>query len=200
LQHSSSLRQCGARRRKRHQPARKGLTARLAYGRLDLGLTDECSRAKSIEHEQLADAPLRLVVHPEHRFAQPRRNESADAVTLEELAKERFVLASRSLRARRTIDEYLTDHNFAPAIAVEANAVATILALVRSVPSLVAILPVPAPNRSDLRGLPLLCLPAPLRALRSFLLWHGPSARPDASNEIRAFRAALRKHLGLKEG
>jgi len=67
-------------------------------------------------------------------------------IGLDEIASERFVLTRKGRLSRRVVDAYFQKHdNFVPRIAVETNALATVLALVRSTPQLITILPVPAP-------------------------------------------------------
>lgn len=161
---------------------------------LDLGLVDVGGKAKSVFYEQLEDAPLRLIVNPKRRDLASRGR----IVKLTELENERFALTRPKLRSRGAVNRFFAAHQFPAKIAVEASSVATVLALVRSVPSLVAILPVPGPTRRELRGLPLLSLPEPVPALGTFLLWRSPDDKLPAKPTARVFRKELIEHLGLK--
>lgn len=171
------------------------IEARIADGRLDLGIVDGWSHATGLEHEELSAAPLRLIVHPKRDDLKVRTRIDR----MSDLLGETFVLMRPGMRSRSAADDFFARHNFSPKIGVEANSVATVLALVRSIPTLVAILPVPAPDRNELRGLPLLRLPEPVTSLRTFLLWRAAPDQPPVSEAARAFRAELRAHVGLKD-
>ncbi len=166
---------------------------RIRDGSLDLGLVHSWTRLEDLGHMPLEDAPLRLIVHPRHPIALSR---SSAIIDLKDLAAEQFVLTRKGRLSRRVVDAYFHKHNdFAPRIAVEANALATVLALVRSTTRVVTILPVPAPYQRDLRGLPMIDLPKPGEHQSTYLLWRGARTREPRSEAARLFARVLRDYL-----
>lgn len=170
------------------------IEARVRDGRLDLGLVHSLVPTPGVAHEQLSDAPLRLIVHARHPLATARKRIDA----LEELTDERFVLTRRGLRSRRTVELYFEQKGFVAKIGAEANTLATVLALVRSGRKLVAVLPIPAPRLLDRQGLVVLQLPDALKQ-STFLLWRGSAGDEPRTPAGRAFRTALRRIMGVRE-
>jgi LysR family transcriptional regulator, cyn operon transcriptional activator len=159
---------------------------RVAEGRLDLGVAYATSRAAELELEPLFESRLGLVVGPRHPLANERR------VDLARLEGEPFALLSRGLRARTTIDAWFATARFTPRIMLEANAVATVLDVVRAGLT-VTVLPEPHVTVAD--RLPVLALsPAPPAQLTA-LVWRRAAPRSPAAL---AFVEELRARTGAE--
>ena len=179
-----------------HELSSSRIETWITDGRLDLGLVDARSGAGGFLYEQLGDAPLRLIVNKDREDFRGRRR----IETLDELARQSFVLPAARLQSRKAVEAYFGQHEIAASILVEATAIATVLALVRSMPMFVAILPVPAPQRQELRGLSLLDLPGKVPSLATYLLRREtPPDEPQMTVAANAYRNALLAHLGLKQ-
>ena len=157
---------------------------RVADGRLDFGVAHAMPRRAELEIEPLFESRLGLVVGPRHPLA------SETKVSLSKLEAEPFALLSRGLRARTTIDAYLAIARFQPTVVLEADAVATVLDLVRSG---LAITMLPEPRVTVAERLPVLALsPAPPSQLTA-LVWRRAAPRSAAAL---AFAEELRARAG----
>lgn len=121
-------------------------------GKADVGLGLLPTRAAGLEGEPLLEGRLVLVVPERHRLA------TAPSASLRELDDEPFALLSRSLRARRLADALFVRARIAPRLVLEADAVATVLAVVRAGLA-ITVLPEPRVKPSGLAVVPL--RPAP---------------------------------------
>ncbi len=114
----------------------------VAEGRADVGLGLLPVRRTDLVTEPVVEGRLSLVVHAKHPLA------GEASASLRDVAKEPFALLSRSLRARALADAALARAGVEPTIALEADAVATVLAVVRAGLA-VAVLPEPRVRRGD---------------------------------------------------
>ncbi len=164
---------------------------RVRDGGLHLGLLFRCNLSRpGLVYEPLASQPLRVVFSASHK-----RLEKRNAVTLEDLARERFVLLKQPRDERSLVDEYFdrSEPRFTPDIAAETNVLGTALAMVRTT-SLVTVLPVRA-DRHDLRGLRLASLPNAPPPQDCFLIWRDfKKLLPGPA--MRSFAEALREQVG----
>jgi DNA-binding transcriptional LysR family regulator len=171
------------------------IEAQLQSGSLDLGLIDEWTGPEKLEYERLADAPLRLVIHPDRKDLRER----GCVGSVDELVGETFGVMRPNLPARVAADRFFEDQGFTAKvrIGVEANSVATLLALVRSIPSLVAVLPVAGAGLDNLRGLPLLPLPGIVPAIPTYTIWRAsPGMANPATEAAMKFRVELAEYVG----
>lgn len=111
-------------------------------GKADVGLGLLPARSAGLDPEPLLEGRLALVVPARHRLA------SEVAVSLRDLADEPFALLSRSLRARAMADALFARARISPRIVLEADAVATVLAVVRAGLA-ITVLPEPRVSPSD---------------------------------------------------
>lgn len=111
-------------------------------GKADVGLGLLPMRALGLEPEPLLESRLALVVPRSHRLA------SAASASLRDLDDEPFALLSRSLRARAMADALFARARMSPRIVLEADAVATVLSVVRAGLA-IAVLPEPRFAQSD---------------------------------------------------
>jgi LysR family transcriptional regulator, cyn operon transcriptional activator len=111
-------------------------------GKADVGLGLLPARAAGLETEPLLEGRLALVVAARHRLA------SEASASLRDLEGEPFALLSRSLRARAMADALFERARVAPRIVLEADAVATVLAVVRAGLA-VTVLPEPRVTPAD---------------------------------------------------
>ncbi|MFP2896500.1 LysR substrate-binding domain-containing protein, partial [Corallococcus sp. 4LFB] len=116
------------------------LERQLAAGRLDVGLGYAPARLADLDAEPVFDSRLALVVARGHALA------GAESVGMKVLAEEPFALLSRGLRVRARVDAHFAAMRFAPRIALESNAVATVLAIVRAG---LAVTVLPEPRLAD---------------------------------------------------
>jgi LysR family cyn operon transcriptional activator len=154
---------------------------RLADGKLDVGLAYAPARLPDLDAEPLFDSRLGLVVARGHPLA------GAESVGAKQLAQEPFALLSRGLRVRARVDAYFAAMRIAPHLALESNAVGTVLAIVRAG---LAVTVLPEPRLADTERLVVKRLsPAPRSELAA-LLWRKGAPRPPAAelfaSEVRA--------------
>ena len=108
-----------------HQGLSEQVVDQLLNGDVDLILTSpRPRRPEQVSWELLADERLELAVPPGHRLAARRR------VRLAEVAAERFVALAVSSEFREVSDRLCREAGFSPAVAFEADDVATVRALV----------------------------------------------------------------------
>ncbi len=159
--------------------------ARVADGRLDLGLSFAPVRSAEVEAEPLSDSRLDLVVGPEHALA------TARTASVTRLVDEPFALLATGLRARAAVDAYLLHQRFSPRVVFESNAVAAVLAMVAEG---VAVTILPEPSFALRQRLPVVRLsPAP-EALRAVLLWRRQAPRSAVAAALAAeLRGRVRK-------
>lgn len=148
------------------------LERRLADGKLDVGLGYAPARSPDLDAEPIFDSRLGLVVARGHPLA------SADTVGAKQLAGEPFALLSRGLRVRARVDAYFDALRLAPHVALESNAVATVLAIVRAG---LAVTVLPELRLSEAERLVVKRLsPAPRSELAA-LLWRKGAPRTPAA-------------------
>lgn len=124
-------------------------------GKADVGLGLLPMRSAGLEPEPLLEGRLALVVPAQHRLA------GASAASLRDLEEEPFALLSRSLRARAMADALFARARISPRVVLEADAVATVLAVVRAGLA-ITVLPEPRVSASDrLAVVPLRPAPPP---------------------------------------
>ena len=157
------------------------LERRLADGRLDVGLGYAPARLADLDAEPVFDSRLVLVVARGHALA------GAESVGVKLLAEEPFALLSRGLRVRARVDAHFAAMRLAPRVALESNAVATVLAIVRAG---LAVTVLPEPRLADAERLVVNRLsPAPRSELAA-LLWRKGAPRTHAAElfaaEVRA--------------
>jgi LysR family transcriptional regulator, cyn operon transcriptional activator len=111
-------------------------------GKADVGLGLLPARSAGLETEPLLEGRLALVVPRQHRLA------VLASATLRELEDEPFALLSRSLRARGLADALFARARVSPRIVLEADAVATVLSVVRAGLA-ITVLPEPRIEPSD---------------------------------------------------
>jgi LysR family transcriptional regulator, transcription activator of glutamate synthase operon len=108
-----------------HQGLSEQVVDQLLSGDVDLILTSpRPRRPEQVSWELLADERLELAVPPGHRLAARRR------VRLAEVAAEPFVALAVSSEFREVSDRLCREAGFSPAVAFEADDVATVRALV----------------------------------------------------------------------
>lgn len=108
-------------------------------GKVDVGIGLLPTRSHGLDAEPLLDGRLTLVVPARHRLA------GAASASLRDVADEPFALLSPTLRARKMADAELLRARITPRIVLEADSVATVLAVVRAG---LAISVLPAPRRT----------------------------------------------------
>jgi DNA-binding transcriptional LysR family regulator len=162
------------------------IEARVRQGDLDFGILHAHGKPEGFVREELTKSTLSLVVHPGHRLA------GKTLTDLGPLARERFVLTRGSLRTREKVNKYFeTQGGFVPTVAIETNAMTTVLAAVRGSNDLVTLLPMPAPHTVERQGLACVGLPPPLPVETTYVIWTGTGEEP-ALEPTRVFRQALR--------
>jgi LysR family cyn operon transcriptional activator len=154
----------------------EGLTRRVerrvADGKVDVGLGYAPSREPEVIAEPVFESRLALVVARRHPLA------SSPRVALRGLAGEPFALLAPGLRVRALVDAFFTRARFSPRIVLEANAVATVLAVVRAG---LAITLLPEPKAAEIERLAVLPLsPAP-QSYFAALLWRRGAPRSAAA-------------------
>jgi LysR family cyn operon transcriptional activator len=154
---------------------------RLADGKLDVGLAYAPARLPDLDAEPVFDSRLGLVVARGHPLA------GAESVGARQLADEPFALLSHGLRVRARVDAYFAAVRLAPHIALESNAVGTVLAIVRAG---LAVTVLPEPRLADAERLVVKRLsPAPRSELAA-VLWRKGAPRTPAAElfaaEVRA--------------
>jgi LysR family transcriptional regulator, transcription activator of glutamate synthase operon len=108
-----------------HQGLSEQVADQLLSGDVDLILTSpRPRRPEQLSWELLADERLELAVPPGHRLAARRR------IRLAEVAAEPFVALAASSEFREVSDRMCREAGFSPAVAFEADEVATVRALV----------------------------------------------------------------------
>ncbi|QSQ27559.1 LysR family transcriptional regulator [Pyxidicoccus parkwayensis] len=157
------------------------LERRLADGKLDVGLGYAPARLADLDAEPVFDSRLTLVVARGHALA------GAESVGVKQLVEEPFALLSRGLRVRARVDAYFAAMRLAPRVALESNAVGTVLAIVRAG---LAVTVLPEPRLGDAERLVVKRLsPAPRSELAA-LLWRKGAVRTPAAElfaaEVRA--------------
>jgi LysR family cyn operon transcriptional activator len=157
------------------------LERRLADGKLEVGLGYAPARSPDLDAEPLFDSRLALVVARGHALAK------AESVGTKQLAEEPFALLSHGLRVRARVDAYFAAVRLAPHIALESNAVATVLEFVRAG---LAVTVLPEPRLADAERLVVKRLsPAPRSELAALLWRKGAPRAPSAelfAAEVRA--------------
>lgn len=124
-------------------------------GKADVGLGLLPLRSAGLEPEPLLEGRLALVVPAQHRLA------GTSSASLRDLEDEAFALLSRSLRARAMADALFARARISPRVVLEADAVATVLAVVRAGLA-ITVLPEPRVSPSDrLAVVPLRPVPPP---------------------------------------
>lgn len=111
-------------------------------GKADVGLGLLPARSAGLETETLLEGRLVLVVSKQHRLA------GEAAASLRDLEDEPFALLSRSLRARGLADALFARARVSPRVVLEADAVATVLSVVRAGLA-ITVLPEPRLESSD---------------------------------------------------
>ncbi|MCP3102384.1 LysR substrate-binding domain-containing protein [Myxococcus sp. K15C18031901] len=145
---------------------------RLADGRLDVGLGYAPARSPDLDTEPVFDSRLALVVARGHALA------SAESVGARQLSNEPFALLSSGLRVRARVDAWFAAMRLRPHIALESNAVGTVLAIVRAG---LAVTILPEPHLSDAERVVVKRLsPAPRTELAA-LLWRKGAPRAPAA-------------------
>jgi LysR family cyn operon transcriptional activator len=145
---------------------------RLAEGKLDVGIGFAPSREPLVEAEPVLESRMALVVPRRHPLA------NATKASLKSLAGEPFALLAPGLRVRGMVDAFFASTQFAPRIVFEANAVATVLAVVRAGLAM-TVLPEPRGIESErLSAVPL--VPAPQSPVAA-LLWRKGALRSPAA-------------------
>jgi LysR family cyn operon transcriptional activator len=157
------------------------LERRLTAGKLDVGLGYAPARLPDLDAEPVFDSRLALVVARGHALA------GAESVGVKQLVEEPFALLSRGLRVRGRVDAWFAAMRFAPKVALESNAVGTVLAMVRAG---LAVTVLPEPRLADAERLVVKRLsPAPRSELAA-LLWRKGAPRTPAAElfaaEVRA--------------
>ncbi|XXF75690.1 LysR substrate-binding domain-containing protein [Myxococcaceae bacterium GXIMD 01537] len=157
------------------------LERRLENGKLEVALAYAPARSPDLDAEPVFDSRLTLVVARGHPLA------GAESVGVRQLANEPFALLSRGLRVRARVDAWFAAMRLAPHIALESNAVATVLAMVRAG---LAVTVLPEPRFTDAERLVAKRLsPAPRSELAA-LLWRKGAPRTPAAElfaaEVRA--------------
>ncbi|MCY1041885.1 LysR substrate-binding domain-containing protein [Corallococcus sp. bb12-1] len=164
------------------------LEQRLADGRLDVGLGYAPARLADLDAEPVFDSRLALVVARGHALA------GAESVGVKLLAEEPFALLSRGLRVRTRVDAHFAAMRFAPRIALESNAVATVLAIVRAG---LAVTVLPEPRLADAERLVVKRLsPAPRSELAALLWRKGAPRTPAAELFAAEVRARAKEDTG----
>jgi len=162
------------------------LERRLAAGKLDVALGYAPARLPDLDAEPVFDSRLGLVVARGHALA------GAEAVTARQLAGEPFAMLARGLRVRARVDAYFNAMRIAPHVALESNAVATVLAIVRAG---LAVTLLPEPRLAE-AGLVIKRLsPAPRSELAA-LLWRKGAPRTSAAEVFSAEVRARAKEEG----
>lgn len=105
-------------------------------GKADIGLGLLPTRSHGLDSEPLLEGRLTLVVPAQHRLA------LAPTATLRDVADEPFALLSKALRARKMADALFSRARLTPRLVLEADSVATVLAVVRAGLA-VSVLPAP---------------------------------------------------------
>lgn len=160
---------------------------RLADGKLDVGLAYSPARLPDLDAEAVFDSRLALVVAKGHALA------GADSVGARQLADEPVALLSRGLRVRARVDAWFAAMRIAPHIALESNAVGTVLAIVRAG---LAVTVLPEPRLSEAEKLVVKRLsPAPRSELAA-LLWRKGAPRTPAAELFAAEVRARAKETG----
>lgn len=160
---------------------------RLADGKLDVGLAYSPARLPDLDAEAVFDSRLELVVAKGHALA------GADSVGARQLADEPVALLSRGLRVRARVDAWFAAMRIAPHIALESNAVGTVLAIVRAG---LAVTVLPEPRLSEAEKLVVKRLsPAPRSELAA-LLWRKGAPRTPAAELFAAEVRARAKETG----
>ncbi|WNG41017.1 transcriptional regulator CynR [Archangium violaceum] len=145
---------------------------RLADGKLDVGLAYAPARLPDLDAEPVFDSKLALVVARGHPLA------GAESVGARQLAEEPFALLSRGLRVRARVEAWFSAMRLAPHIALESNAVGTVLAIVRAG---LAVTVLPEPRLAEAERLIVKRLtPAPRSELAA-LLWRKGAPRAPAA-------------------
>ncbi|WP_224361729.1 LysR substrate-binding domain-containing protein [Hyalangium versicolor] len=159
---------------------------RLADGKLDVGLAYAPARLPDLDAEPVFDSKLGLVVARGHALA------SMESVGAKQLANEPFALLSPGLRVRTRIDAWFAATRIAPPVALESNAVATVLAIVRAG---LAVTVLPEPRLSEAEKLVVKRLSPTPRSELAALLWRKGAPRPPAAElfaaEVREQAKAL---------
>lgn len=164
------------------------LERRLADGKLDVGLGYAPTRLADLDAEPVFDSRLALVVARGHALA------GAESVGVKALGEEPFALLSRGLRVRTRVDAWFAAMRFAPRVALESNAVATMLAIVRAG---LAVTVLPEPRLADAERLVVKRLsPAPRSELAALLWRKGAPRTPAAELFATEVRARAKEDAG----
>lgn len=151
------------------------LERRLEAGKLEVALAYAPARSPDLDAEPLFDSRLALVVARGHPLS------GAESVGARQLASEPFALLSHGLRVRARVDAWFAALRLAPHIALESNAVATVLAMVRAG---LAVTVLPEPRLADAERLLVKRLsPAPRSELAA-LLWRKGAPRSAAAEQF----------------
>jgi LysR family cyn operon transcriptional activator len=163
------------------------LERRLSDGKLDVGLGYAPARSPDLDAEPVFDSRLALFVAKGHPLA------GAESVAPRQLKDEPFALLSPGLRVRARVDAYFDTLRLTPHIALESNAVATVLAIVRAG---LAITVLPEPRQADAERLVVKRLsPAPRSELAA-LLWRKGAPRTPAAELFAAEVRERAKEVG----
>ncbi|APR78055.1 Transcriptional regulator, LysR family protein [Minicystis rosea] len=154
---------------------------RLVEGKLDVGVGFAPSRAPEVEAEPIFEGRLALVVPRGHALAARPR------VGLADLADEPFSLLAPGMRVRAMVDAFFGSARFSPRVVFEADAVATVLAMVRAGVGLTVL---PEPRFLESERLAVVALaPAPQSHFAALLWRKGAPRSPPAL----AFAEAVRR-------
>ena len=164
------------------------LERQLADGRLDVGLGYAPARLSDLDAEPVFDSRLALVVARGHALA------GAESVGMKQLTEEPFALLSRGRRVRARVDAHFAAMRCAPRVALESNAVATVLAIVRAG---LAVTVLPEPRLADAERLVVKRLsPAPRSELAALLWRKGAPRTPAAELFAAEVRARAKEDAG----
>lgn len=111
-----------------HEGTSQRVERLVAEGKADVGLGLLPVRRTDLVTEPLEEGRLALVLPTRHPLARER----SEPLSLREVAGEPFALLSRALRARAFADAALARAAIEPRVVLEADAVATVLAVVRA--------------------------------------------------------------------
>lgn len=157
--------------------SQRQIESMLSEDELDLGIAFAPTQRGEIEGEALFEEALTLIVGMSHRHANRRR-----PLGLADCQKEQLVLLNKSFATRQHIDTYCVQQGIKLQVAVEVNAISTIVSIVRR-GQLATILPEPISiEYAELRSLP--CVPA-LPTRTAFLLTRKDAYCSAACRELK---------------
>ncbi|MGW4248479.1 transcriptional regulator CynR [Nocardia sp. NPDC004722] len=179
------------------ETAQDAMESALLADEIDLGIAFADAPIPGLDTTALFEEDLSLVVGEHHPLVGERGPSSADRSTsplpIAVLADQELALLSRDFATRGHIDDYLAAHGVTPRIAVETNAIPSVLEIVRRT-TLATVLP-PAIAHAQ-PGLGTLVLDPPLPTRTVALLRREHSYRSAATRAFtRLCREWVRAHL-----